>query len=135
LEATKTIHEADLLAVRKRFLEVFVRSRPPLPPNALPTCGSFTRDHLIIGLFPQIIRILFKYDKDDFNSPYLYLYPISSCFKNLFKMKKNLQASLKDVLIELMDKYQFTQQQQLMCMPDLEPLPSGSVEVKDIQDN
>ena len=139
LQPTKTIYESDLQAVKKRFIEVFVRSRPTLPQNALPTCGSFTRDHLIIGLFCQVVRILFKYNKTDYNSEYLYLYPISSCCKNLYKIKPSLQAPLKDLLIQLMDKYCFNDCQKQMCFDNLKHInaPPSDVQVtlEDILDN
>ena len=128
-QPTKTIHESDLQAVKKRFIEVFVRSRPVLPENALPSCGSFNRDHLIVGLFVQIVRILFKYEKTDYNSDYLYLYPISSCCKNLFKIEKSLQPQLKSLLIQLMDKYQFTEHQKFVCCADMNHVPSSDVPV------
>jgi hypothetical protein len=116
-----------------------VRSRPTLPKNALPTSGSFTRDHLIIGLFCQVVRILFKYNKTDYNSEYLYLYPISSCCKNLYKIKANLQAPLKDLLIQLMDKYCFNDCQKQMCFDNLKHIDASTNDVKatleDILDN
>lgn len=137
LKPTKRIHEADLQAVRRRFLEVFVRSRPLIPQHALPSSGNFNRDHLIIGLFIQVVRTLFKYVKTDFKSEYLFLYPISSCCKNLYKMNKSLQASLKALLINLMDRYEFNDGQKATCLADIKNIVCDNPDIKleDILDN
>ena len=75
---------------------------------------------MIIGLFNQIIRILFKYTPEDFNSPYLYLYPISSLCKNLHLMESDLHTPLKSVLFDLMERYSFTETQTLTCLSYLD---------------
>ena len=120
LKPTKKIHQSDIEAVQKRFIECFIRTRPELPPHALPTSGQFTLKHMIIGLYKQIIRILFKYEPQDFNSAYLYLYPISSLCKNLHMMKPELQLPLKELLFDLMDRYCLSEGQKLTCLSYLE---------------
>ena len=115
LQPTKKIHTTDIEAVQKRFIECFIRSRPTIPAHALPTSGNFTLNHMIIGLYKQIIRILFKYTPDDFNSPYLYLYPLSSLCKNLHLMKEDIQSPLRQLLFDLMDRYCFSDSQKLTC--------------------
>ncbi len=112
----KKVHISDIEAVKKRFIECFIRSRPKLPEHAMLKSGNFTLKHMIIGLYKQIIRILFKYTPEDFNSPYLYLYPLSSLCKNLFLMNANLQTPLKEILFNLMDRYALTQDQRNTCL-------------------
>ena len=120
LQPTKKIHVSDIEAVKKRFIECFIRSRPVLPEGALPKSGNFTLNHMIIGLYNQIIRILLKYTPDDFNSPYLYLYPISSLCKNLHLMESDLHSPLKSVLFDLMERYCLTESQTLTCLSYLD---------------
>ncbi len=116
LQPSKKIHISDIEAVKKRFIECFIRSRPVLPQNALPKSGNFTLNHMIIGLYKQIIRILFKYTPEDFNSPYLYLYPISSLAKNLNLMKSDLHTPLQNLLFNLMERYNLTENQTFTCL-------------------
>ena len=120
LQPTKKIHSNDIEAVQKRFIECFIRSRPTIPSHALPTSGNFTSNHMIIGLYNQIIRILFKYEPQDFNSPYLYLYPLSSLCKNLHLMESTLQSPLKQLLFDLMDRYCLSETQKLTCLSYLD---------------
>ena len=120
LKPTSKIDERDIKAVQKRFIECFIRTRPTLPAHALPTSGNFTLKHMIVGLYKQIIRILFKYTPEDFNSPYLYLYPLSSLCKNLHLMNADLHSPLKKLLHDLMDRYEFSEIQKLTCMSYLD---------------
>ena len=116
LQPSKKIDERDIEAVQKRFIECFIRQRPTLPAHALPKCGNFTVKHMILGLYKQIIRILFKYAPEDFNSPYLYLYPLSSLCKNLYLMNEDLHSPLRELLHTLMDRYKFTESQKFTCI-------------------
>ena len=115
LKPSQRIYEEDIQAVQKRFIEVFVRQRPQLPPNALPSSGQFKRDHLIIGLYFQVIRTLFKYKKEDFNSDYIFLYCLSGLAKNLPKIKLDHQTTAKQLLSVLFKKYQLTPDQIESC--------------------
>jgi len=103
LKPTSKIHSQDIDAVQKRYIECFIRSRPTLPVEALPKCE-------------QIIRILHKYTPGDFNSPYLYLYPISSLCKNLHLMKADLHAPLKQILFGLIERYGLSENQTMTCL-------------------
>jgi len=116
LKPTSKIHSQDIDAVQKRYIECFIRSRPTLPVEALPKCGNFTHKHMVIGLYKQIIRILHKYTPGDFNSPYLYLYPISSLCKNLHLMKADLHAPLKQILFGLIERYGLSENQTMTCL-------------------
>ncbi len=120
LKPTNKIHAKDIEAVQKRYIECFVRSRPNLPTEALPKCGNFTNKHMVIGLYKQIIRILHKYTPDDFTSPYLYLYPLSSLCKNLHLMQSDLHNPLKEILFGLMERYKLSEAQTLTCLSYLD---------------
>lgn len=118
LKPTHYIHEQDIKAIQKRFIEVFVRQRPQLPPGALPSCGQFKRDHLILGLYFQVIRTLFKYKKEDCNSDYIFLYCLSGLSKNIDKLKFELQSTAKGLLVNLFKRYQLTLDQINSCLPN-----------------
>jgi len=90
LQPSKKIHISDIEAVKKRFIECFIRSRPVLPQNALPKSGNFTLNHMIIGLYKQIIRILFKYTPED--------------------------LPLQNLLFNLMERYNLTENQTFTCL-------------------
>lgn len=122
LKPSKRIHEQDIRAVQKRFLEVFVRQKPILPAGALPSCGQFKRDHLIVGLFFQVLRTLYKYDKHHFNSDYMYLYCLSGLSKNIGKLKLRVQNSAKKLIINLFTKYQLDKHQIASCLTNLDTL-------------
>lgn len=74
----KRVPQEHLLAIQNRFIEVFVREKPPLDTNYLPKYGGFQRIHGVLGMFPRLISILQKYESDDFHSPYLYLYVLKA---------------------------------------------------------
>ena len=71
-----------LVAIQNRFIEAFVRSRPPLDPQHLPQCGGFQRIHGVLGLFRRVLNILGKYEGKDFHSPFLYLYALKALCKH-----------------------------------------------------
>ncbi len=135
LQPSKKIHISDIEAVKKRFIECFIRSRPVLPQNALPKSGNFTLNHMIIGLYKQIIRILFKYTPEDFNSPYLYLYPISSLAKNLNLMKSDLHTPLQNLLFNLMERYNLTENQTFTCLSYLNLKLERPIEEKEEEED
>jgi hypothetical protein len=120
IQPTKSIHEADIDAVRNRYLEVFVRQRPVMPPNAMPTSGNFTRNHLIRGLFFFIGNLLQKYQKDDFSSEYLYLYALTGMTKNLWMIQADYQEPMKIVLMDLFKKFDLDEEQQHQCWLNME---------------
>jgi hypothetical protein len=112
---SKNISQEDINAVRNRYIEAFVRQRPVIPASALPACGSFNQRHMIIGLFRQIIKILSGYEKEQFVSDYLYLYPICGLAKNVHLMPEHAQQILTKAIRTLMDKYQLDSYQRFMC--------------------
>jgi hypothetical protein len=111
------IRESDLEAVRYRFLEVFVRKRPDLPDQCLPSSGQFTRLHFILGLFDQILTILYKYKKDDFASDYYFIYAIAGLCKNIdLILDDDHQHQSRMNIIELINKYQLNSDQKQTCL-------------------
>ena len=74
----KRISQEHVTAVQNRFIEVFVRQRPQLEIQYLPTSGGFKRMHGVLGMFERILAILSKYESKDFHSPYLYLYALKA---------------------------------------------------------
>ena len=74
----KRVSQEHLTAVQNRFIEVYVRERPKLEVQYLPTSGGFQRMHGVLGLFEKVMSILDKYESKDFHSPYLYLYALKA---------------------------------------------------------
>jgi len=115
LQPTKSVHVADIEAICARYIEVFVRRKPEIPLEALPTCGVFTRQHAIVGLFQHVLSILKKYSKSDFHSAYFYLYSIGGLCKNLKLMREEQQSLLLPQIISLFEQYQLTEIQRKKC--------------------
>lgn len=93
----KRISQEHLSAVQNRFIEVFVRQRPQLNNEWLPTSGGFERMHGVLGMFERILSILDKYETEDFHSPYLYLYALKAIcrYSSLYSITMN-QPNIRD---------------------------------------
>jgi len=63
----KPIQKEHLEAVQFRYIEAFVRSKPPLNPKYMPE-GGFSRLHAIMGSIPSVCLILQDRKKEDFHS-------------------------------------------------------------------
>jgi len=107
----KVSNVKDLKAVRNRFIEIFVRKIPPLPTDALPLHGTFTRKNFINATYTDMLKILFKYQKDDFSSPYLYLYPLAGLSKNIPLLHDKAQEFTKMTIIQLMELYKLNEEE------------------------
>jgi hypothetical protein len=115
LKPTRSIHEKDIGAVQNRFIEAFVRQRPFLPQESLPKNENFERDHVILGLFQDIINILTKYKKSDFKIQYLYLYAMSGLSKHVSLLPTADQELQKFILYQLFLKYELDPVQMQTC--------------------
>lgn len=78
----------NIEAVRARFLEMFVYKTPKQLPSDLEKCGSFERQHFILGAFDKALALLEKYQINDFHSLYLPAYVLSGLVKNLPLMEQ-----------------------------------------------
>ena len=116
---SKSIHPGDIAAVQTRFVEAFVRSRPQIPEEFLPKSENFERNHVIVGLFEEILVILSLYSKNDFKSQYYYLYPIGGLCKHLYLMPKESQKRLAGILYDLMEIFELDESQKEMCFKDM----------------
>jgi len=112
-DVTVKANDEDKLAIQNRYVECFVRNRPVMPPDSLPTHGNFVRNHAIVGLFPFTLSILNKYERSDFASPYLFLYGLSGLAKNLALMRSDFQAPIKTQITSLIDKFQLDHNESL----------------------
>ena len=101
----------DIDAMRNRFIEVFVRSPPKVPKSAIPMSATFTRMNFIRGMYFEILRILMSYNKDDFHSKYLYLYPLGGLAKNMREMPVNKQERIKAAIEDLMVKFDLSDEE------------------------
>jgi hypothetical protein len=108
------LNPAHLGAVKRRFMEVYVRKPPPL--TNLPTSGRFSRLDAIRGTYKRVFGILLKYERKDFHSRYLHLYPMQGIAKNLRHLEPSLQAPLRQILINLADKYELDEKEKLQII-------------------
>jgi len=109
----------DVKAVRNRFLEVFVRRRPQIPLEVLPSYGSYSRKNFIVGTFKFILKILFSYKKDDFPSPYLFLYPICGLAKNVNLIPEIFKKDYIENIMKLVDHYEFAPEEKCQILNNL----------------
>lgn len=119
LSASKSIHPSDIAAVQNRYIEAYVRQQPIIPEKFLPRNENFAREHVIVGLFEDIVKIMIKYNKDDFKSQYMYLYPLGALCKHMCMMPAETQQTLKSVVYQLLIKYKFEASQRAKCCIDM----------------
>jgi hypothetical protein len=83
----KKVSPENLEAVRARFLEMNVHKTPRQDQVDLDTCGTFSRDHFILGCFDRALDTLEKYSPAHFHSAHLPAYIVSALHKNLDSME------------------------------------------------
>ena len=113
---TSKLFDSDIKAIQNRYLELMVRQKPMIPLDCLPKSGSFKRDHLIVGLFCDIMDVLSLYNKDSYGSTYVYLYCLMSLCKNLHMMPPEQQNELKERIYCLITHYELTEFEQRQCL-------------------
>jgi len=91
--AKRKVSLENMEAVRARFLEANVHTAPKQLQRDLDTCGSFSRDHLILGCFDRALETLEKYSPDEFHSAHLPAYIVSALAKNLDRMESTMCCS------------------------------------------
>jgi hypothetical protein len=122
IKPSKSVHPGDIAAVQTRFVEAYVRSRPIIEEKYLPKSENFERNHVIVGLFEEILQILSSYSKKDFKSEYYYLYPIGGLCKHLCLMPVESQNRLQGILYDLMQIYELDEIQMEACCKDMNSL-------------
>ena len=115
VKPTKVRLEGDINAVKFRYLELMVRKAPPLPDDKLPRSGNFAREHLIVGLYKDIIDILFSYNPEDFGSDFVYNYAITSLCRNFYMNPEQEKQELNLRLVDLFLRYKFSDKQIEQC--------------------
>lgn len=100
------------LAMQNRILELFVRTKPAVPIEALPEPGTvFERQHSVLGLFERVMCILVKNPPDHFVSNILVSYCVSALFHNVdyfchvFAYSDYSKGALVQVLNSLKSKF------------------------------
>ena len=83
----KKVSPENLEAVRARFLEMNVHKTPHQDQADLDACGTFSRDHFILGCFDRALETLEKYTPAHFHSAHLPAYIVSALTKNLNSME------------------------------------------------
>lgn len=83
----KKVSPENLEAVRARFLEMNVHKTPRQDQADLDACGTFSRDHFILGCFDRALATLEKYTPAHFHSAHLPAYIVSALTKNLGHME------------------------------------------------
>lgn len=83
----KKVSAENLEAVRARFLEMNVHKTPRQDQADLDSCGTFSREHFILGCFDRAMETLEKYTPAHFHSAHLPAYIVSALTKNLDTME------------------------------------------------
>jgi len=78
----RLMHTENVVAIKNRFLELFIFRRPPQDERDLELCDCFNRNHFIVGTYERALALLEKYEPSDFHGPALYAYVISALGKN-----------------------------------------------------
>jgi len=84
----KRVSRENVEAVQARFLEMFIYKTPKQLPSDLEQCGTFERQHFLLGAFEKALTLLETYQVADFHSLYLPAYVLSGLIKNLPLMEK-----------------------------------------------
>ena len=92
----KRVSEENLEAVCARFLELMVFRIPQQDQCDLDNCGTFSREHFILGTYDRALDLLEKYGPSDFHSPHLPAYVTSALLKNLDIMEQVMCQSTQD---------------------------------------
>jgi len=110
---TKGACKEDIDAVKNRFIEIFVRKRPNVPLEFLPSYGNFNRKHFINGTYELVLNMLLKYKKTDFASPYMYLYPLMGLAKNIHVLPPQKHHSVKTLIYNVVMHYQLEEEEKM----------------------
>ena len=78
----RALLEESLAAVKNRVIECYCRRRPEIEPSKLPTHGSFSRVHFLLGAYSYVLDVLQKYGREAFYSPMLLKYVFTSLCDN-----------------------------------------------------
>jgi hypothetical protein len=108
------VNPQDLSAIKKRFIELFVRKQPPIA-HSLPRDGAFSRMDCIIGISGRVMDILNYYEPRDYHGRYMYLYCLGGLSKNLCNFPEDKRAHMRKRIMDLMDQYRLdaTERQQI----------------------
>jgi len=121
----KIFHEEDLRAVKARYIEVFVRQPPLIPPEAL--SQDFNRQHALAGIFGRVVSTLQIYKPEDMTNRYHYLYPIGGLCKNIGVIREQKKLQMLRAVMDLMDRYKVSERERAQLMEDLcEQVPVSS---------
>lgn len=93
-------------SMRHRFLECFCHSKPPLDPNWFPECGTFQRQHMILGLFERVVAIMESYSgPESFYKSVQPHYILGALAKNSSFFQEVFNTDLKEKILKLIDKF------------------------------
>ncbi len=120
IQPSPSMTEADTKAIKYRFIEMMVRQRPIIPSECIPKSGTFKRNHLIKGLYGDIVFLLEDYNRDDFGSEYVFLYALIALSKNFPILSLANQALFKPKLTFLIHRYRLSEKQKKQCMDYIE---------------
>ena len=99
LPGVKKISPEHLRAVRARFLECHVIKQCQQRLDDLQNSDLFCKQHMVLGLFKDVLNILETKEPNDFVSKYLYHYTINGLEKNA-----SLHAMVDDCSLDVLNK-------------------------------
>ncbi len=79
----KHLFKDTLGAVKNRVIECYCTQRPEIDSEHLPTHGSFTRTHFLLGAFSYVLGVLEKYQTSSFYSPAILNYALTALVDNI----------------------------------------------------
>ncbi len=68
----------NIRAVQSRILEAHCHQRPELDPACIPRGKTFTRAHVLLGVYQSVLGILESHEREDFYSPPIISYALTT---------------------------------------------------------
>jgi hypothetical protein len=82
----------NVRAVQSRILEAHCHQRPELDPACIPRGETFTRAHVLLGVYQSVLDILESHEREDFYSPPIISYALTTlCMVSKF-FSRNMEG-------------------------------------------
>jgi hypothetical protein len=82
----------NIRAVQSRILEAHCHQRPELDPACIPRGETFTRAHVLLGVYQSVLDILESHEREDFYSPPIISYALTTlCMVSKF-FSRNMEG-------------------------------------------
>lgn len=107
-------YQEHINSIRCRFLECFCSEKPQIDPDWFPECGMFQRQHMILGLFDRVLKILSTYSgPESFYKRIQPHYILKALAKNANYYEHVFNTLIKDEIVKNVDKFIVKPEQKL----------------------